>query len=154
MTPEFQSHVSVVTRWLSGRPLDANLTEALNRAFPPGSPVFQGLANACREGVRDGWLAVRGEAPLRWGRVIKPTPDTDGFSIDVVHMTDVAGPHHAHPQGEIDMIIPLDPGARFDGRGEGWLVYSPGTSHSPTVEGGAAIILYLLPGGEIQFNAA
>jgi hypothetical protein len=69
-------------------------------------------------------------------------------------MSDVAGPHHAHPNGEIDMIIPLADGARFDGHGQGWLVYPPGSAHRPTVTGGSAIIVYFLPQGAIEFGAA
>jgi hypothetical protein len=153
VTPQFQSAVSDITAWLAGREVTPELGEALNTQFPPSGPQFQALASACREGVQDGWLANRGDEPLKWGRIIKPTPDTHGFSVDVVRMTEVAGPHHAHPQGEIDMILPIDPDARFDGRGEGWLVYGPGSAHAPTVKGGSAIVLYLLPAGEIQFSA-
>jgi len=153
MTPEFQTRIAEITAWLVGRPVDPTLMPELAQTFPPRSPLFDGLAKACREGVEDGWLANRGEMPLTWGRIIKPSPDTHGFSVDVVRMTNVAGPHHAHPQGEVDMVIPLDANARFDGQGAGWVVYGPGSAHSPTVTGGAAIVLYLLPDGEIQFNA-
>jgi hypothetical protein len=154
MTPKFQSAVAEVTAWLAGREVTPELGRELNTTFPPSGETFGALAAACRDGVRDGWLANRGATPLTWGRIIKPTPDTHGFSVDVVQMTDVAGPHHAHPQGEIDVILPIDAEARFDGQGEGWLVYGPGSSHAPTVTGGSAIILYLLPAGDIQFNAA
>jgi hypothetical protein len=152
MSPEFTSAIAEITGWLAGRPVDAALAEALLETFPPGGPTFNVLAKACRDGVAEGWLAQRGEAPLKWGRVIKPGPETQDFSVDVVRMTDVAGPHHAHPQGEIDMVVPLDPAARFDGQGEGWKVYRPGSAHRPTVTGGTAIILYLLPGGAIEFD--
>jgi hypothetical protein len=47
--------------------------------------------------------------------------------------------------------MPLTPGATFDGRPAGWLVYGPDTSHSPTVAQGSALILYLLPEGAIEF---
>ena len=67
-------------------------------------------------------------------------------------MNDVAGPHHSHPNGEIDMIMPIDEAAEFDGHGRGWLVYGPGTAHRPTVTNGTAIILYLLPDGAIHFT--
>ena len=43
------------------------------------------------------------------------------------------------------MIMPIDATARFDGRGAGWLVYGPDTAHVPTVAGGKALVLYLLP---------
>ena len=69
-------------------------------------------------------------------------------------MHDIAGPHHTHPNGEIDLILPLDPGARFDGRPAGWLVCPPGSAHRPTVSGGRALVLYLLPQGRIDFTPA
>jgi len=93
-----------------------------------------------------------GESPLRYGRVIKPAEALAGFSVDVVEMDDVKGPHHRHPNGEIDMIMPIDSAAQFDGHGAGWLVYGPDTAHSPTVTGGKALVLYLLPGGAIEFT--
>ena len=52
------------------------------------------------------------------------------------------------------MVIPEDEGARFDGHGRGWVVYGPDSSHAPTVAGGRAIVLYLLPDGAIEFTPA
>lgn len=147
------SGIAPIAAWLAGRPIDADLGQALPQAFPVGGPEFSALAAACRAGVADGSLANRGDAPLKWGRAMKAGPETAGFSVDVVLMTDVAGPRHAHPGGEIDMILPIDPAATFDGHGEGWLVYPPGSVHAPTVSGGAAIVLYLLPNGAIDFSA-
>ena len=74
------------------------------------------------------------------------------MSIDVVEMDDVVGPHHAHPNGEIDLVMPLDEEARFDGVGAGWKVYPAGSAHHPTVTGGKALVLYLLPDGAIEFT--
>jgi hypothetical protein len=89
---------------------------------------------------------------IRWGRVLKPDAALHGFSVDVVDMTDVAGPHHVHPNGEIDLILPIDADARFDGRAAGWCVYPPGSAHRPTVSGGRSLVLYLLPEGKIEFT--
>jgi hypothetical protein len=89
---------------------------------------------------------------IRYGRVIAPGPATHRFSVDVVEMIPLAGPHHRHPNGEIDLILPLDADACFDGRGAGWLVYGPGSAHRPTVTHGRARILYLLPAGAIEFT--
>jgi hypothetical protein len=71
----------------------------------------------------------------------------------VVDMCDIAGPHHVHPNGEIDLILPIDPQARFDGRPAGWLVCPPGSAHRPTVSDGRALVLYLLPEGQITFTS-
>jgi hypothetical protein len=35
---------------------------------------------------------------------------------------------------------------------EGWPVYGPGSAHHPTVTGGRAVALYLLPGGAVRFT--
>ncbi len=65
----------------------------------------------------------------------------------------IAGPHHAHPLGEIDLILPQDGDATlFDGRPAGWLVCAPGSAHRPTVSNGRALVFYLLPDGRIDFT--
>ena len=74
------------------------------------------------------------------------------FSVDVVDMQDIAGPHHRHPGGEIDLIMPIEGDATFDGHPAGWCVYGPGTAHYPTVAQGRALVLYLLPEGQIEFT--
>jgi hypothetical protein len=102
--------------------------------------------------VAQGWLAQREGGGLRYGRIFKPADDLHGFSVDVVDMKDIAGPHHVHPEGEIDLIMPLDEGATFDGRPAGWLVCPPGSAHRPTVAHGRALVLYLLPQGSIEFT--
>ena len=50
------------------------------------------------------------------------------------------------------MVIPESPAARFDGHGQGWVVYAAGTEHYPIVSDGKAIVLYLLPEGAIDFS--
>ena len=75
-----------------------------------------------------------------------------GFSVDVVDMDEVVGPHHGHPNGEIDLVMPLEGEAKFDGHGAGWVVYPAGSAHHPTVSGGRALVLYLLPEGSIEFS--
>ena len=113
---------------------------------------MRAVVDACREGIAAGWMCSREHAGIKYGRVVKPGPSTHGYSVDVVEMDDVAGGHHRHPNGEIDLIMPIDAGAAFDGRGAGWLVYEPGTAHVPTVTGGKAWVLYLLPQGAIEFT--
>jgi hypothetical protein len=140
------------TRLVSGQPFDSGLQARLNREAGPGSPLYQNIFAACKQGVADGWMCNREGGGIRYGRVIKPADDLAGCSVDVVDMNDLAGPHHAHPNGEIDLIMPLTGDARFDGHGAGWLVYGPGSAHSPTVTQGRALVLYLLPGGAIEFT--
>jgi len=152
-TPDdFTRLISNVTSRIAGKPVDRHLAGELNAAFPPDGPVFRGIAESCRAAIKAGWMCNREAGGIRYGRVVKPSAATHGFSVDVVDMNDVAGPHHRHPKGEIDMIMPVTPNAVFDGHGAGWLVYGPDTAHSPTVAKGQALVLYLLPDGAIEFT--
>jgi len=151
---EFAALVAPITRWIGERMLDATLEADLNRKFAPDGALFRSVADACRSGIAAGWMCNREGGGIKYGRVVKPGEASHGFSVDVVEMENLAGPHHRHPEGEIDMIMPLSGSARFDGRGAGWLVYGPGSAHCPTVSEGKALVLYLLPKGKIEFTAA
>lgn len=122
----------------------------LQKRFAPDSEAARDLNAALKALLEDGAIANRGELPVRWGRVAKATEETHGFSIDAVHMTG-AGPRHRHPKGEIDWCVPLSGEPTFDGRGAGWVVLGPDSVHVPTVDGGAMLVVYLLPDGEIEF---
>ena len=151
---QFAALMATITRRIAGRSLDAALEAELNATFPAGGDVVRSVQDACDAGIAAGWMCNREHAGIRYGRVVKPGPATDGYSVDVVDMNDVAGGHHRHPNGEIDLVMPIGGAARFDGRGAGWLVYEPGTAHVPTVAGGRALVLYLLPQGAIEFTKA
>ena len=148
----FREQIAQLTARLAGRPLDAALDAWLNAEYGPQSDAYRQLKQSCETGVAEGWLCDREGGGIRYGRVFKPVADLHGFSVDVVDMQDIAGPHHVHPEGEIDLILPIDGGARFDGRPAGWLVCPPGSAHRPTVSNGRALILYLLPAGRIDFT--
>ncbi|MFA7625377.1 MAG: DUF4863 family protein [Pusillimonas sp.] len=151
-TETFQQLIQHITDHIGNRPLDKALQDDLNTTFPADGAVFRQIADACKTGVAEGWMCQYEAGGLRYGRVIKPSPALNGFSVDVVDMKDIAGPHHRHPNGEIDLIMPVDDGACFDGQPAGWLVYGPDTAHSPTVTKGEALVLYLLPQGAIEFT--
>ena len=154
MTPAlFREQIAQLTAQISDRPLDADLDRWLNTEHGPHSASYADLRASCEAGVAQGWLANRDGGGLKYGRIFKPADDLHGFSVDVVDMKDIAGPHHVHPEGEIDLIMPLDEGATFDGRPAGWLVCPPGSAHRPTVSAGRALVLYLLPQGRIEFTA-
>ncbi len=130
---------------------DANQAEAaLRERFDPNGDVAQAMHAKLNQLLADGEIANRGELPVMWGRVAKPSPETRGFSIDVVLMTG-PGPKHRHPRGEIDYCIALDGEPTFDGRQPGWVVLPEGSVHVPTVSGGKMLIVYLLPDGEMEF---
>lgn len=149
---QFRFLISTVTAYVARKPLNAALEAQLNEALAPSSAIYGSILAGCRAAIQGGWMCNRENAGIRYGRVIKPGTDTHGFSVDVVDMHDVIGPHHRHPLGEIDLIMPLTPGATFDGRGAGWRVYAPDSAHCPTVTGGRALVLYLLPDGSIEFT--
>ena len=149
---EFRQQMIDLTARIGDRALDANLQDWLNRELGAESAEFQRLQQSCREGVAEGWLCQREAGGIRYGRVFKPDAELQGFSVDVVDMDDCVGPHHGHPNGEIDLVMPLEGDARFDGHPAGWVVYPAGSAHHPTVAGGRALVLYLLPGGSIEFS--
>jgi hypothetical protein len=153
MTPsDFRQQVAALTAEIAGRPVDSALDAWLNTHHGAGSPTYAALKSACETGVAEGWLCDREGGGIRYGRIFKPADDLHGYSVDVVDMNDIAGPHHSHPLGEIDLVMPQQDGATFDGRPAGWVVYPPGSAHRPTVRQGRALVLYLLPQGQIQFT--
>ena len=149
---QFRSLMKPVMGAIAGRAIDQALADDLNRRFAPESEAFRAIEAACHEAIRDGWMCSRGGEGRRFGRVIEPGPETHDLSIDVVQLRDIVGPHHAHPTGEVCMTMPVTPGAKFDGQGAGWCVNEPGSAHHPTVTDGEALVLYLLPGGRIEFT--
>lgn len=149
---DFVALIAQVTGRIAGLPVDGSLADLLNREFPADGPLFKAIQAGCAAGAAAGWICKLEHGGIRYGRVAKSGPELHGFSIDVVDMTDVVGPHHCHPKGEIDLIMPLSGNAEFDGHGAGWLVYGPDSAHKPTVTGGRAYVLYLLPEGAITFT--
>ena len=149
---DLRRQISELTDSIASMPLDEKLQDWLNREYGATSERFERLRDTCREGVADGWLCQYEAGGIRYGRVFKPADDLQRFSVDVVDMSDVVGPHHRHPGGEIDLVMPLEGDARFDGHGAGWVVYPPDSEHPPTVSGGRALVLYLLPEGSIEFT--
>ena len=148
----FHQLVADVATRIAGRPLDAELDRWLNTHLGAGTQTYEKLKQACMDGVTEGWLCDREGGGIRYGRVFKAEDALSRFSVDVVDMRDIVGPHHTHPGGEIDLIMPLEGEATFDGRPAGWCVYPPGSAHRPTVAQGRALVLYLLPEGQIRFS--
>lgn len=153
MSPtEFRQQITQLSTQLAARPLDADLQAWLNAEHGVESATYRDLKQACIAGAAQGWLCDREAGGLRYGRIFKPAVDLNGFSVDVVDMKDIAGPNHTHPNGEIDLIMPIEGDALFDGHPAGWLVCPPGSAHRPTVTNGRALVLYLLPQGSIEFT--
>jgi hypothetical protein len=148
----FDTRIATLVSAIEGRELDQSLADFLNAEYGPSSDWFREVTNLCVGAVEEGWMCDREAGGIRYGRVTKPHTSAASFSVDVVSMRDCKGPHHVHPEGEIDMIMPLEGDARFDGQGAGWKVYPPASAHYPTVSGGNALVLYLLPSGKIEFT--
>lgn len=122
----------------------------LERRFDPTSARARELAAELVRLCQAGRIAERGALPVRYGRVSKARPESLDFSIDVVLMT-APGPAHRHPRGEVNFCVAVEGSPTFDGEPPGWVVLPPGSTHVPTVAGGTMLIVYLLPGGEMQF---
>jgi hypothetical protein len=150
--PDFIERIATITASIARFPVEPALAQRLTDLFSPESTVFEEIEAPCRRGIVEGWLCNREADGIRFGRALKATSVTYGLSVDVVKMPKLAGSYHRHPNGEIDMVMPINPGARFDGSPGGWKVYGTDSAHRPTVTGGSAVILYLLPDGAIEFS--
>lgn len=148
----FQEQLRPLTEIIAGAAIDKALEQQLSQQFPPDGAFFGEIEAACHKAISEGWMCAQGQEGRRFGRIIEPSSSTGNLSIDVVELDSMAGPHHVHPTGEICMIMPQDKDATFDGAGAGWCVNPPGSGHFPTVRGGKALILYLLPDGQIEFT--
>jgi hypothetical protein len=148
----FEETMGRIAAAIADKPVDGTLAAFLNKTFSAGGADFKAVEALCREGEKDGWICDREMGGIKFGRVVKPGAGAGRFSVDVVRMKDVKGPHHVHPNGEIGMIMPVAGDPKFDGMGRGWYVDPPGSDHWPTVTGGEAYVLYLLPEGKIEFT--
>ena len=149
---QFQALLKPVTDFVSEQAVSPALADALNQRFPANGEVFNAIEAACHAAIAEGWMCSQGSAGRRFGRVIEPSDDTGNLSVDVVDLTNIVGPHHRHPTGEICMIMPITPEARFDGNPRGWCIFEAGSDHRPTVTDGEALVLYMLPEGRIEFT--
>lgn len=149
---DFDALVGDIAKAIGDKPLDKTLEGFLNQTYAPSSETFRKLAGIIKQGTEEGWLCNREQGGVKFGRALKPGQQAGKFSVDVVLMDNVKGPHHVHTTGEIGMIVPVTGSPKFDGKGEGWYVYGPGSAHYPTVTEGKAFILYLLPDGAIEFT--
>ena len=126
-----------------------HLCSDLNQTFPITS--LSHIRKLVEDGIKDGWFAPKSGRNLTYGRLVKPSEKSHGFSVETVDMT-ATGPGHTHPQGEIDLCFSLDGTPSFDGNPEGWTCYPPNSWHIPTVSNGRMAILYFLPEGSIRFE--
>jgi Domain of unknown function (DUF4863) len=143
----------------------------LNQRYGPGSELYRTLARLVKQGVQEGWAAsVELDGPVyRRSRIADPSERTRYFSITAVYMDSTSnaqgnpgntyrGQYHAHPYGELNMVVPLNPGAALRGPNgwceAGWTAPAPGSHHYPEAKGGAVIALFFLPAGRIAYHPA
>jgi hypothetical protein len=148
----FNEIMGRVAAAIGDKPLEEALARFLNETFPADGEDFTAVEALCRKGEAEGWICNREGGGIKFSRPVKPGAEAGPFSVDVVRMPSMKGPHHVHPLGEIGMIMPIEGEAAFDGSPRGWYVYGPGTAHWPTVSKGEAYVLYLLPEGRIEFT--
>src|SRR5690606_26026142 len=104
---EFEDSMGKIAAAIAEKPVDAALASFLNETFAADGALFRGVEALCREGEKDGWICERAAGGIKFGRVVKPGGAAGRFSVDVVRMNNVKGPHHNHPNGEIGMIMPI-----------------------------------------------
>ena len=132
---------------------DAAAAEAaLNDRFPADSAEVSAIREAAFAALAAGEIADRGEPGMKGGRLSKPAATPGGASIDVVYMSDSAGPAHTHTKGEVCLCFGESDSATFENRGETWIVMPAGSRHEPTVRDGSMLILYWLPEGAVEWN--
>jgi hypothetical protein len=142
----------------------------LNATYGPQSELYRTFATLIKKGVSEGWAAnvdVDG-ARYRRSRIEPPSERTQFFSITAVYMDSTGntqgnpentyrGQYHAHPYGEFNLVVPLNPGAALMGPNgwceAGWTAPAPGSHHYPEAKGGALIALFFLPAGRIAYHA-
>lgn len=141
----------------------------LNKKYGPGSDLYERLAYLIKAGIEEGWAAnieIDGQR-YRRSRICEPSAETNHFSITAVFMDSGSkdpsraeevyrGQYHAHPYGEINMVVPLNEGAQLMGPngwcGSGWTAPAPGSHHYPEAKGGSLIALFYLPAGRISYD--
>ncbi len=138
-------------------PDDVPASESALRSFPSVD-----LAGALFEAHAEGWLTPKEGGGVRFGRLAKASPETFGYTIDVVEMEGAARrpgvegsaglSAHTHVSGEFDLCLPLAGSPAFDGRTDAWVVYPRGSRHVPTVTGGRMLIAYFVKDGAIRFE--
>ena len=133
----------------------------VNAHYGPGTAFYEDVARAIRTGVEAGWAAnIEAAGPdLRRSQIAEPSAETHYVSITAVYMNSrghLRGRYHAHPYGELNMVVPIDPGAELKGpngwTGPGWTAPGPGSHHYPEARNGALITLAFLPAGRISYD--
>jgi hypothetical protein len=98
---EFGVLMAPIVDFIAGKPVDRALADALNQRFPYDGGDVLAIDHACNAAIKAGWMCSQGGPGRRFGRVIEAGPATRDLSVDVVDLTEIVGPLHRHPDGEI-----------------------------------------------------
>lgn len=128
--------------------LDLKDAEKARKSLEQAFPDTSGIERICRENLAA--LCTREAGPTKFGRVAK---ERAGFSVDIV-LSKGAGIRHTHPAGEVNLCFAYEGSPTFDGFRPGWVVFPPGSTHPADVANGTMLMLYFLPGGQIQWHRA
>lgn len=149
----FESALAPVLDALRGaEPDDPTLAHRLAERLPLDGAVCMAVRAAAKAGLAEGWLCNRENAGIRFSRPVKPSPASNGWSVDAVVMDRISGPRHTHTNGEVNLCFAEEGDPRFCGHAEGWVVFPRGSTHVPVVAGGRMLILYFLPEGAVVFD--
>ncbi len=141
----------------------------LNATYGLESELYQDLSRLITLGVNEGWAADVEVAGPRYRRaqLAAPSAETFFFSMTGVLLDSTGNSqsnpegsfragYHAHPYGEINLVVPLNEGAALAGPNGwcygGWTAPAPGSHHFPEVKNGAVFSLTFLPAGRIAFD--
>lgn len=151
--PALMTILAELIDFIGDRPLDDALQASLNDRYGPKTHDFIEIQRLLRVGIDERWACydeIDGPDYCR-GRLGSVADGGHEFVIESAKLRNVKGNFHLHPEGEINMIQPVDPDAQFCGAGAGWKVFAPGTKHFPTVTGGTATFVFFLPKGQIEY---
>ncbi|KAJ4357442.1 uncharacterized protein N0V89_002017 [Didymosphaeria variabile] len=127
-----QDFLDDVENLTPGHELEAHL----NKAYGPGTPIYEDLCALTRKGLEEGWVAniELDGAKYRRSKISLPKPETRYMSITTVYMKssdEYSGQYHSHPYGEINCVVQVDKSAELKGmqgwQGAGWTSPGPGT---------------------------
>lgn len=130
-----------------GKPTEAQA--ALQTKYPLVGDYLVEVRRLCERGVEEGWLCFKESGGVRFSRLAPPSKYFP-YSVDAVEL-EGSGRAHVHPKGEVNIAWPISGKPKFCGKDPGWAVFAPGSRHVPEVKGGKMLLLYFLPGGEIEW---
>ena len=86
---QFQQLIAGLTGEIATMQPDAELAAYLNSRYGADSKLYKDIFAACQTGIAEGWMCKHEGGGIRYGRVIKATDATHGYSVDVVDMENI-----------------------------------------------------------------